>query len=401
MTHTNLLLSILTLMALSPLAAEAQKIPTLETGPNMPNEWIDSETGHKVIKLTRREGDNSSFYFHNYPFVGNEMLFNGTTTRGGHDSQVYAVDLTSLAIRQVTHESRPVHTEIVSPTTHELFFQWGDSVFAASTDTGQRRLVGVLSTAGKHGSIACVNCDGTLLCGTYSTDEEAEVFRLHPARHDWFNMLTEHPYERSLFTLDTRTGKIDRFYTEVAWLNHMQFSPTDPKLLMFCHEGQWHEVDRIWTIRIGENKARLMHPRTMYREIAGHEWWGADGKHIYFDLQKPRGVYFFIGKVDVNTGKEQDFWLSRHAWSVHFTTSPDETFLCGDGGSPGGVAKSNQNQWIFRYDFDGDSLRTTKLVCMKNHNYQLEPNVHFSPDAKWIIFRANFEGHTDVYAVKL
>ena len=31
----------------------------------------------------------------------------------------------------------------------------------------------------------------------------------------------------------------------------------------------------------------------------------------------------------------------------------------------------------------------------------VEPNVHFSPDQKWIIFRANFEGHTDVYAVEI
>ena len=37
---------------------------------------------------------------------------------------------------------------------------------------------------------------------------------------------------------------------------------------------------------------------TMHREIAGHEWWGADGKHIYFDLQKPRGETFFVGKTN-------------------------------------------------------------------------------------------------------
>jgi oligogalacturonide lyase len=27
--------------------------------------------------------------------------------------------------------------------------------------------------------------------------------------------------------------------------------------------------------------------------------------------------------------------------------------------------------------------------------------VHVSPDDRWVIFRANFEGHTDVYAVEL
>jgi oligogalacturonide lyase len=38
---------------------------------------------------------------------------------------------------------------------------------------------------------------------------------------------------------------------------------------------------------------------------------------------------------------------------------------------------------------------------MKNHQYKFEPNVHFSPDGKWIIFRANFEGKEDVYAVEV
>jgi oligogalacturonide lyase len=44
----------------------------METGGRpMPNEWIDKDTGHRVVKLTRRAGRNSSFYFHNNPFIGN------------------------------------------------------------------------------------------------------------------------------------------------------------------------------------------------------------------------------------------------------------------------------------------------------------------------------------------
>ena len=38
---------------------------------------------------------------------------------------------------------------------------------------------------------------------------------------------------------------------------------------------------------------------------------------------------------------------------------------------------------------------------MSRHNYSLEPNVHFSPDGKWIIFRANFEDETQIYAVAI
>ena len=53
--------------------------PHLETGGNkMPDEWIDKVTGHKIIRLTRRTGNNMSFYFHNNPFAGDKMIFYGT-----------------------------------------------------------------------------------------------------------------------------------------------------------------------------------------------------------------------------------------------------------------------------------------------------------------------------------
>lgn len=389
-------------LTLLPWCVRGQQVPVMETGANhMPDAWIDRDTGHKVIKLTRRAGDNTSFYFHNNPFIGNEMLFAGSSGYGTRDSQMFAVDLSTLRIRQVTKEPYPVRTEIACAATHEIFFQHGDSVFAVNTDNGIRRCITRLEAKSGHGAINCVNCDGTLLAGVFSTAEEEQLFRDHPNRHEWFNMLTDHPYERTLFTIDTRTGRVNRFYSEVAWLNHLQFSPCDPHLLMFCHEGQWHRVDRIWNIDVTKPKARLMHRRTMENEIAGHEWFGALGRHIYFDLQKPRSENFFIGRVDLGTGAEQDFRISRDEWSVHFTTSWDERFIVGDGGSPTSVAHSDKNQWIFRFDYDGDRMKTTKLVNMKHHDYALEPNVHFSPDGKWIIFRANFEGHTDVYAVEL
>ena len=38
---------------------------------------------------------------------------------------------------------------------------------------------------------------------------------------------------------------------------------------------------------------------------------------------------------------------------------------------------------------------------MAHHGYNVEPNVHFSPDRKWEIFRANFEGKEQVYAVEI
>jgi oligogalacturonide lyase len=136
-------------------------------------------------------------------------------------------------------------------------------------------------------------------------------------------------------------------------------------------------------------------------EIAGHEWFAPDGKTIWFDLQQPRSVTFYVAGSNVQTQAEKRYALTRNEWSIHFTISPDQKLFAGDGGDSGQVAKAKDGRYIYLFTPAGDSMKSQRLVDMKNHNYKLEPNVHFSPDGKWIIFRANFEGHTDVYAVEI
>ena len=98
------------------------------------------------------------------------------------------------------------------------------------------------------------------------------------------------------------TGKTDTVGYQYGSLNHLQFNPRDPDLLLYCHEGTWHEVDRIWTIRTDGSGMTLRHKRTMDMEIAGHEFWSFDGRHIWFDLQTPRSQVFWIAGVNLETG---------------------------------------------------------------------------------------------------
>ena len=390
--------------------------PLIETGgEKMPNEWIDKSTGHKIIKLTRREGNNISFYFHNNPFVGSKMIFYGTdylntakndsvkqetgNTAAGN-KQLYSVDLKTLKVEQLTYQPNAMNGEIVAEKNKLVYYQVKDSVFSTHVETKQTKLVYVFPADFKA-TITTINADETLLAGAWSSDAEKEIFRQNPGKSSYFNLIYEAKLPRTLFTINVKTGRLIKLFSDSAWLNHVQFSNTDPKLLMFCHEGPWHKVDRIWTINIDTKEVKLMHKRTMDMEIAGHEWFAPDGKTIWFDLQQPRSVTFFVAGVDVKTGVEKKYSLTRDEWSIHFNTSPDQKLFCGDGGDPGQVAKANDGRWIYLFTPYGDKFKSKKLVNMKNHNYKLEPNVHFSPDGKWVIFRANFEGNTDVYAVEL
>lgn len=387
--------------------------PVLKTGGNMPDEWIDADTHHKIIKLTRRGGSNMSFYFHNNPFTGNKMVFYGsgrqnsdeikkqeTYNNNGKNKQLYTVDLPSFKVEQLTHQPNPMKGEIVSAIRNEVFYQVADTIFATNLDSKKERRVFVFPKDFR-GDITSINADGTLLGGTKSEEAEKDIFKDNPEKKDYFNKIYEARLRRTLFTIHIETKKLDPVFSDTAWLNHVQFSSTDPNLLLFCHEGPWHKVDRIWTINVKTKEVTKIHARTMSMEIAGHEWFARDGKTIWFDLQQPRGGTFFVAGYNIASGREMKYELQRNEWSVHYTSNKNDQLFAGDGGDTNAVAKAKDGKWIYLFKPTGDHFVSEKLVNMINHKYKLEPNVHFSPDENWIIFRANFEGIENVYAVEI
>ena len=125
------------------------------------------------------------------------------------------------------------------------------------------------------------------------------------------------------------------------------------------------------------------------------------GRRFGLICKCPEGEHFFVAGANLKTGSEKRYSITRDEWSIHFNISPDQKLFCGDGGNEGQVAKAKNGMWIYLFTPAGDHFTSVKLVNMKHHNYRLEPNVHFSPDGKWIIFRANFEGVENVYAVEI
>lgn len=401
---------------LSLYAADLFAQPMMETGgTQMPKEWIDNVTGHRIMRITNNNRSNLSFYFHNNPFIGDEMVFYSsqpaaatdekplkmeTSNANAKDKQIYVVNLKSLGERPLTQHAAPMNGEIAGKRSGNVYYQVSDSVFSVNIKTGVETLVYVFPS-GFKASITTLNANETLLAGAWSGDDEQELLKSHPNKSEYFNLIYEAHLPRTLFTIDLKTKKLNKIFSDSAWLNHVQFSPTDPSLLMFCHEGPWHKVDRIWTIDVNSRKVKLIHHRSMPMEIAGHEWFAPNGKTIWFDLQMPKGETFFIAGANLQTGNEKRYRLTRDEWSIHFTCTPDEKLFCGDGGDSGQVAHAKDGRWIYLFKPGNDTMQSEKLVNMQHHNYHLEPNVHFSPDNRWIIFRANFEGVENVYAVEI
>jgi oligogalacturonide lyase len=360
------------------------------------DDWVDPETRHRLVRLSRIPGESESFYFHQNAFTaqGDKMVFVNSTPAASN--RLFVLDWASRKATPLTESG--VRGGVVGKTSRQVYYQRQGNLYATHLDTLETKLLAHLPP---RGSAATVNADETCVAGTF-TEPGGPVIDTRGPKSEWSDKIFEAQRTQDLFTVEFATGRTNAFYRYQGWLNHLQFSPTDPSLLMFCHEGPWHKLDRIWLIRTDGTGLRLMHRRNVPMEIAGHEFWSADGKTLWFDLQVPRGENFFLAGVDVATGQEKRYQLKRDQWSVHYSVTQDGKLFAGDGGAPNMVAHASNGKWLWLFTPQPDgTLRAERLADMRKHDYHLEPNVNFSPNGKWLVFRGNFEGSAQVYAVEI
>jgi oligogalacturonide lyase len=426
-------------MRFLPLLFLAGLLPAQST---LPTDWVDRDTGHRIIRLSREDGTQSLYFHQNAYGADGKKLIVTTGTNG-----IAAIDLATREIKPLV--PGPVSVLVTGHKTGDVYYTRRDAgastVYATNPTTGATRQV-VKLPPGR--TVSSLNADETLLLGTYvdgadagrgpgrgagtdarfgqpnyeatgpdgkpMTYADAKDLRLHNQL-----MAIRAGAPRVLFTVNTKTGEAKDIFREHEWLNHLQFSPTDPTLIMFCHEGTWHEVDRIWTIRTDGTGLQKIHTRTMNMEIAGHEFFSAAGSTIFYDLQTPRGQVFWLAGYNIASGKRTWYHLERNEWSVHFNVSPDGRLFAGDGGDSEMVARAPDGKWIYLFRpepvpdvagvhapdaanlIDAGIFKSERLVNMSKHDYRLEPNVTFSPDMKWIIFRSNMLGPIHVFAVEI
>ena len=423
---------------------------------SLPTDWIDPDTGHRIIRLSTEDGTQSLYFNQNaYTADGKRLI---VTTPGGGIATI------TLATREVKPlVPGPVSVLVAGHKSGDVYYTRREgapgggrgfggpaTVYATNVNTGATRKV-VDLPAGR--GVSSLNADETLLLGTYiegpppaprqpgagrgtagrgannfgqpsyqATGPDGKAMTYADAKdlslHNQLMAARNGP-PRVLFIVNTKTGELKDIFKEKEWLGHLQFSPTDPTLIMFCHEGTWHEVDRIWTINTDGSNLKKIHTRTMNMEIAGHEFFSADGKDIWYDLQTPRGQDFWLAGYRIADGKRTWYHLQRNEWSVHFNVSPDGALFAGDGGDSEMVARAPDGKWIYLFRpervpdvagvkapnaanlIDAGFFNAEKLVNMKKHDYRLEPNVTFTPDMKWIVFRSNMLGPVHVFAVQI
>ncbi|MEH3158816.1 MAG: oligogalacturonate lyase family protein [Sphingomonas taxi] len=442
-------------LALAAAMAPAQTPPVLTPRPDAqatpPRTWIDATTGHRLVRISDQPGSSSTYFnVNSYTPDGRWMAYSSP-------AGIMALDLKSWRSKLIVPGR--VSLQFVGHRTGTVYYltaleatQGHDAAPAAAGPRGPRAIMGYDIATGKTRriaalepgySIATINADETLFAGARNTGDgpgagvnpgsvlttrdpadergpNGEKLTYAEGREVQINRRLMQRIPMEIFTIAIATGAKKTITASTDWLNHLQFSPTDPGLLLYCHEGNWHVVDRMWLVRVDRpDTPKLLHKRVMNMEIAGHEWWSHDGKTVWYDLQTPRGEDFWVAGYDVATAKRRWYHLDRDAWGVHFNSSPDGRLFASDGGDPemaahapdgkyiqllkpraipdvAGIHAANSADLITPGAFDVE-----RLVDLRNHDYRSEPNASFTPDGKWLVFRSNMWGPGHVYAVEV
>jgi oligogalacturonide lyase len=422
------MISVVGLLLLSALQSVSAAAPT---------EWVDPSTGHRVIRLSTDPGTRS-MYFHQ-----NSVTPDGRFVIAEGTAGIVSIEISTRINRVIV--SGKVRPLFVGRRSGLVYFSQSDGA-GDSEQRSPTTIFTVPAIGGKpkriarieRGFIGSVNADESLLLGVYAersyqleqgprdprfdanysaTGKDGKPLSFAEAKEVRLLQREQARIPMVMFTVNTATGEQSIIHRSTDWLNHLQFSPTDPQSLMFCHEGPWHRVDRIWSMRLGQ-APKVVHRRAMNMEIAGHEFFDVDGKTIWYDLQTPRGEVFWLASAAPD-GTRRWYHVDRDHWSVHFNISPDGKLFAGDGGDEEMVAHARDGKWLYLFtpqpipDVAGISapnsgvlvhpgtLRAEKLVNMSKHDYRLEPNIVFTRDGRWLVFRSNMHGDVHTYMVEL
>src|SRR5215831_7361219 len=150
------------------LLVAARLLPAQEP----PTEWVDPDTGHRVIRLSREPG-TASLYFHQNAYSADGKKLVVTNPHG-----IATINLATREIDQVV-EGR-VNILVTGHKTGQIYYTKEGAILATDLDThATREVAKIPEQAGRRGAIA-VNADETMLVGIAADPDGKTVPRTAP-----------------------------------------------------------------------------------------------------------------------------------------------------------------------------------------------------------------------------
>lgn len=364
------------------------------------------ETG-RAERVTDLSWCALAFYFHANAFTrdGDIYVFCARPDYSGGGVDLFALIVDEGRVVQLTESMPGGSNAVVAPGRREVIY----------TDRHNRLMALHIDTMEERGLCAFPEED-VVYMPTVSCDEQFAATITFPkltepgerldadrVNREWPDNYFSHPRRYSAMWLVPIEGGEPTclIHTNEDWLGHIQFSPTDPEWIMFCHEGHWQTVERLWMIRRDGTGMKCLLPRKE-KEAAGHEFFSADGRRVWFDLMQT-DEYFdepgqYLACIDP-IGSEMRGWkIPPGTWSVHYNRTPDPERFVGDGW------KDSKAILGYRLTEDG-SLAVEKLSpyvgTYSPLNVPPNPEVQTDPAGRYVYYNQQVGEDVQIYRAPL
>jgi len=357
----------------------------------------DPDTGALVRRLTGDGSDNAHLYFTSTSFLdGTAERLVISSDRVGQRAY-FLLDIAERQMVQVTEASDTPFSNACLDPAGRLFAFRGSTLMSIDLETFRAEELYHVPE-GFRPSLPTCTLDGSHLGFAYS-----EVSATSTETGRIYSTMAERYYQHPaclVLRVETASGAVQAAWGERNWISHVCIHPTNPDVLMFCHEGGSNVSQRMWTIDLSDRMPRQAKPlfRQHFGESCCHEYFTRDGE-VGFQANvahegRTEGYNCFV--------RTDGTWLRQFLLPGprpgHIQSNSDNTLIIGDRAHlshedlEGGAFMS-----LIRHE-NGRGVVTR--LCRHDTSWATQishPHPIFSPDDRWALYTSDAGGACNVY----
>ncbi len=257
-------------------------------GQKFPSEmfqYTDKKTGRTVTQLTRT-GMTYHMYFTDNAFdIRNEKIYVlSNKGNGGEIFNIFELDLNTGEMTQLTDEPEGLFVSCFTKTPDSEYVCYAAherEIKLIHTPTG--KITTVYEDPDRNIHNLSISCDKKTI--GFLRDEKTDSLPDGGPNYAGFRDKMYAIKDGRIACINLDGSGYRQVFRDTTWINHFQFSPVDPDLAMFCHEGPWNEVhQRIWLVNMRNGDVWPCF-RQGADDCVGHEFWLRNGD-IVFDNRR-------------------------------------------------------------------------------------------------------------------
>lgn len=379
------------------------------------------EPSTPVCLTDKLPGNNQLLYFTSSSLLADDKRIVYISDRTGHPN-LFLLDIATGEGGQLTaNQQGYLHSYVyfdgrqreglgkasisLDPQREVVYFLQGHNLCAADMKGQIRKIVEI--PADQVTAFTHVSADGKRIC-VPTTDARALEGPIKGSKpvHNIDKRVQDENLKSTLRVYDTQTGKT--LLEEVvpkSWITHVQFSPTDPDMILYNHE--WSAdcgIRRMW-LWDGKKHIRLRNADSgrSKDDWTCHEMWARDGKTIIYHGGYAKGPCY-IGRAELEGLKLTEIpFPANYRKYGHFTVS-NTGLLVSDGYYQAETdAGKGSGEWISlqKPDWTAGKLQWIPLCRhgSKWNGQDSHPHPIYNHRADAVYFTANPRGTRGVYRV--